>query len=146
MSNQGIRSLPIADISADNSCLFLWTTMPMIPVALSVIEAWGFEYKTVAFVWVKTTKHGKLAWGMGNWTRANSELVLLGIKGKPKRIDAGVHQVVRVPSRGHSRKPVEVRDRIVKLMGDTPRVELFARDKVEGWDAWGNEVENDIEL
>ena len=78
--------------------------------------------------------------GMGNWTRSNSELCLLGTKGKPKRVDASVHSVIDTPIERHSKKPDVVRERIVQLCGDLPRIELFAREKTDGWDVWGNEV------
>ena len=120
--------------------------MPQLPVALAVMKAWGFTFKTVAFTWVKRTKHGKLAWGMGSWSRANPEMVLLGVRGKPRRVDKGVHSVVEAEVREHSRKPDEVRHRIERLMGDGRRVELFAREKAEGWDVWGNEVEDSFEF
>ena len=84
--------------------------------------------------------------GMGRWTRANAEVCLLATKGKPKRICASVHSVVISPIESHSTKPNEVRERIVKLMGDLPRIELFARQKYEGWDSWGNEIKSDIEI
>jgi len=83
---------------------------------------------------------------MGNWTRSNTEDCLLAIRGKPIRISASVHQIIQSPIGRHSEKPMETKDRIVQLMGDLPRIELFARQKVEGWDCWGNEVESDIEL
>ena len=78
--------------------------------------------------------------GMGNWTRSNPELCLLAIKGKPKRISASVHSVIDTPIERHSKKPDIVRDKIVSLCGNLPRIELFARQKTEGWDVWGNEV------
>ena len=80
------------------------------------------------------------------WTRGNAEICLLAIKGKPHRNSNRVHQFLISPIRGHSQKPEEAREKIVELMGDLPRVELFAREKTEGWDAWGNEVESDIEI
>ena len=83
---------------------------------------------------------------MGYWTRSNVEFCILATKGHPRRQDAGVHQVVMSHIEEHSRKPQEVRDRIVQLMGDVPRIELFARQKVPGWDAWGNEVKSDISM
>jgi N6-adenosine-specific RNA methylase IME4 len=79
-------------------------------------------------------------WGMGRWTRANAEVCLLGTKGKPKRLSAGVHSVIETPIQRHSQKPDEARIRIVKLMGDIPRIELFARETAKGWDSWGNEL------
>jgi N6-adenosine-specific RNA methylase IME4 len=108
--------------------------------ALDVIESWGFEYKTVGFTWIKKSKNGNNSVGMGWYTRSNAEVCLLAKKGKPKVIDHGVRQVVESLREKHSKKPSEVRDRIVKLCGDIPRIELFARDKVKGWDSWGKEV------
>jgi len=136
-----ICKLPVQDISNDNCILFLWVTPPCISFGLRVIEAWGFEYKTKAFCWIKRNKKAdSFFWGMGYWTRSNSEDCLLAVKGNPKRINAGVHQVIYSPLREHSQKPDEAREKIVKLCGDLPRIELFARQKIEGWDAWGNEV------
>lgn len=113
----------------------------MLKEALDVIEAWGFTYKTVAFNWVKQNKNGAgLFMGLGNWTRSNSEICLLAVKGKPKRVSASVHSVILSPLQQHSQKPGEARDRIVELMGDLPRIELFARETAPGWDSWGNEV------
>lgn len=113
----------------------------MLKEALDVIEAWGFTYKTVAFNWVKQNKNGAgLFMGLGNWTRSNSEICLLAVKGKPKRVSASVHSVILSPLQQHSQKPGEARDRIVELMGDLPRIELFVRETAPGWDSWGNEV------
>lgn len=112
-----------------------------------VLKAWGFTYKTVALVWVKQNrKADSLFWGMGYWTRSNVEICLLGTKGRPKRASAGIHQVIISHVEEHSRKPKEAHERIIRLMGDVPRIELFARRKTEGFDVWGNEVESDIEL
>lgn len=142
-----ICRLPVGCI-ADNDCvLFLWTTAPCLQEAIQVLKAWGFEYKTKAFCWVKQNRSGMgLFTGMGYWTRSNTEDCWLCTKGKPKRIDAGIHQVILSPVMGHSQKPSIVRERIVQLMGDLPRIELFARRKIDGWDCWGNEVHSDIEL
>lgn len=124
---------------------FLWATFPNISEAVKVMEAWGFQYKTAAFVWIKTyPKSGKPFWGMGAYTRANAEVCLLGIskgfKAKEQIKSHAVHQIVEAPVGRHSEKPDEVRRRIVELLGDVPRIELFARERAEGWDAWGNEV------
>ena len=83
-------------------------------------------------------------WGMGNWTRSNAELCLLATKGNPKRQSKSVHQIIVSPIEEHSKKPDEARKRIVELMGDVPRIELFAREHTPGWDVWGNEAPDSI--
>lgn len=149
MSIDDIKSLPVGDLVVENGLLFIWVTMPLIQEGLDTIKAWGFNYKTCAFVWVKTNrKSGGNFMGMGNWTRSNAELCLLGVKGSNKRQNASVRQIIEAPEPDtiyspmtrHSAKPPEVRDRIVQLCGDIARVELFARDKTDFWDCWGNEV------
>ena len=147
MSADDICSLPVADIAEDNSVLFLWVTFPNLQESFRVIKAWGFEYRTVAFVWVKRNKKA-INWfmGLGYWTRANAEICLLAVKGKPKRVSKSVRQIIDSPIERHSKKPDETRERIVELMGDLPRIELFARQKTDGWNVWGNEVESDIKL
>ncbi len=146
-SKEWLQSLPIADIADENCILFLWVTMPKLNECFDLIKAWGFEYKTVAFTWVKKNKIApSWFWGMGHWTRANAELCLLATKGKPKRINAGVHSVIDTPIQKHSQKPNEVRNRILSLMGNLPRIELFAREKINGWDSWGIEIKSDIDI
>lgn len=147
MNVEDIKALPVAGIADKDCALFLWVTFPCLLEGLEVIKAWGFAYKTVAFVWVKQNKKSdSLFWGMGYWTRCNAELCILATKGSPKRVDAGVHQVIVSHIEEHSKKPQEARDRIVQLMGDVPRIELFARTRPEGWDVWGNEVDSDISM
>ena len=147
MSIEDIKSLPVSEIADKDCVLFMWTTFPCLKQAFDVLECWGFEYKTVAFVWIKQNKiSDSLFWGMGYWTRSNSEICILATKGHPKRINNSVHQVVISHIEQHSKKPDEIRERIVTLMGNIPRVELFARQKTIGWDAWGNEVESDVDL
>ena len=147
MKLEDIKALPVADLADRDCALFLWVTLPCLLEGIEVLKAWGFEYKTTAFVWVKQNrKADSLFWGMGFWTRSNAEICLLGTKGRPKRKDAGIHQVVISHVEEHSRKPQEVHNRIIRLMGDVPRIELFARRKTEGFDVWGNEVESDIIL
>ena len=136
-----ICNLPVKDISADNSVLLMWVIDPMLDLAFDVIEAWCFQYKTVGFTWAKTNKTNMgMFTGLGYWTRGNPEMCLLATKGKPKRVSKSVAQLVIDQRREHSRKPDRIRDNIVKLCGDLPRIELFARQRVEGWDCWGNEV------
>lgn len=140
MSLPEICTLPIQTMAANDCVLFLWATYPNLPQALQVMATWGFNYKTVAFTWVKTYKSGKPVIGLGYWTRANAEICLIGVKGRLRRKNNSVSQIILAPQREHSRKPDEARERIVQLMGDLPRIELFARQQYEGWDVWGNEV------
>jgi N6-adenosine-specific RNA methylase IME4 len=124
-------------------------TYPNLPLGVQVISAWGFKYATCAFTWAKTNKvSGTWFMGCGNYTRANAEVCLLGTRGhcQNMRVSRSVPQLVVSAVGRHSEKPPEVRDRIVSLFGDVPRIELFARQKTPGWDAWGNEVTCDVEL
>jgi len=147
MQLSDICALPVGDIADKDCALFLWVTYPNLREAFAVIDAWGFEYKTVAFTWVKRNKKSSSFFvGMGHWTRANAELCLLATKGKPKRISKSVRQIIDTPIERHSKKPDVARERIVELLGDIPRIELFAREKTENWDVFGNEVESDIIL
>jgi N6-adenosine-specific RNA methylase IME4 len=141
-SKQWISSLPINTISEDNCCLFLWVTSPLLDEGIKVLEDWGFKYITVAFCWTKHSKNGKRIYNLGRWTMGSVELCLLGIKGKPNswRISKNIKQLVDAERTKHSQKPDEVRDRIVQLLGDKNRIELFARQKYEGWDCWGDEI------
>jgi N6-adenosine-specific RNA methylase IME4 len=145
MTGDDICILPVRELADKDCILFLWVMNSELPLALKVIEAWGFTYKTVAFTWVKTTKN-TYHFGGGNWTRSNPELCLLATKGHIKRQSASVRNLVISQLREHSRKPDEIRDAIVELCGDLPRIELFARQKIQGWDSWGNEIDSDIEL
>ena len=145
MSINELKQLPVnpagGGIAADDCVLFMWATYPKMQEALDLIEAWGFKYKSIAFQWIKQNRSGNgYFFGLGRWTRGNTEPCLIAIKGKPKRISAGVGQLVFSPLRRHSQKPAEVRDKIVELMGDLPRIELFAREAAPGWDVWGNEA------
>ena len=119
MSISELCALPVADLAAKDSALFLWATFPQLPEALRLIQAWGFTYKSVAFVWLKQNRKSP-GWfyGLGFWTRGNAEVCLLATRGHPKRQSANVHQFIISPVREHSRKPEEARDKIVALMGD----------------------------
>ncbi len=141
MSIESIKSLPVPTIAEDNAVLLLWVTYPMLQEGLDVMKAWGFEYKTVAFTWVKENKNGGFFFGMGRYTRANPEIVLLGKRGKGiPRVSCSVPNL-QISTRGkHSEKPSQIRNQIVELFGDLPRIELFARQRAGGWDAWGNEI------
>lgn len=139
MTIEEIQALPVSELADKDCALFMWITFPLLKESLSVLSAWGFKFKTIAFVWIKQNrKSDSLFWGMGYWTRANAEFCVLATKGKPKRMAKNVHQVIVSHIEEHSKKPDEARRRIVRLMGDLPRIELFARQKSAGWDVWGN--------
>jgi N6-adenosine-specific RNA methylase IME4 len=131
----------ISNISDSNCILFLWVTFPCLQEGLRAIKEWGFTYKTCGFTWVKRNKKTD-SWffGMGYWTRANAEICLIATKGTIKRISAKVHQIIDTRIEEHSKKPSVARDKIVALVGELPRIELFARQTTVGWDCWGNEV------
>lgn len=145
MATAEICALPVREIVRGGAACFMWATFPNIMEAIKVMEAWGFTYKTAAFVWVKKNrKNGGNFMGLGAYTRANAEVCLLGVTSDFKaatQIRAhNVRQIIEAPFEGHSKKPDETRRRIVELLGDVPRLEMFARQHADGWDAWGNEV------
>lgn len=148
MTLQDIKDLPVSDIAEDTSVLMLWATFPQLREALEVMEAWGFKYKTLGFSWLKTNKDGSPFFGIGYYARSNQEVCLLGVKGKAHSLVVSnkVSSFVSTYKTRHSEKPQIFRDKIVELFGDRPRVELFARQKTDGWDVWGNEVVSDIDL
>lgn len=141
MAGDDLAALSVGDLAAPDCALFLWTTDPMLPRALALMAAWGFDFKTIAFTWAKTNAKSP-GWftGMGYWTRANPEMCILGTRGKPKRLNKDVRQLVVAPRREHSRKPDEIHDRIERLVGG-PYLELFARAPRENWTVWGNQTE-----
>lgn len=147
MPTDELELLPVSDLAADDCCLFIWISWPMLPDALRLIDAWGFQYKTCAFDWVKAHARqiemfrddSDALMGMGYWTRANSEPCLLATRGKPKRRDAGVRQAIIEPRREHSRKPDCVYERIERLV-EGPYLELFSRTTRPGWTVWGNQT------
>lgn len=142
MDLDDIMKLPVKSIASNNSVLFLWCTNPFMPVVPKLMEKWGFEYSTKAFCWVKKNKvSNTLFMGLGYWTRANPEDCWLGVRGNPKRKSKGVRQVVVSRVKNHSAKPLSVRHRIVELMGDLPRIELFATEIAPGWNALGYEID-----
>lgn len=142
MPLQKIKDLPINKIADKNCILFIWITYPMLKEGLEVIQAWGFKYKSIGFQWIKLNKNNNAEFfGLGRWTRGNTEACFIATKGKPTRVNNSVFQIIKEPIKAHSYKPSIVREKIVQLMGDLPRIELFARQKHEGWDCWGNETD-----
>lgn len=161
MKTKDLVLLPINEITDDNCMLFMWATFPNLPDALELMKAWGFKYKTVGFTWVKTNKiqrsvedyHPKHQiigsaetgfsspfFGIGYYTKSNAEVCLIGVKGKPIKISNDISSIIISPKEAHSKKPDEVRNKIVELCGDIPRVELFARTETPGWDTMGLDI------
>ena len=140
-------TMPIDEIcalhvpSGDNAVLYLWSTAPMLEDALRVMGAWGFAYKS-CLVWDKVRQ------GMGYWFRGQHELLLVGTKGRfrPPIPSLRVGSVLSIPRTIHSRKPSKIRDLIARWYPGERKLEMFAREKVEDWDAWGNEVESDVAI
>lgn len=150
MTQQDICRLPVWDLADPDSCLLAMWWVPTQPSeALEVVRAWGFRFMTMkGFTWHKTNKKkGNSAIGMGHMTRANSEDCLFAVRGKlPERFDASICQHVTAPRMEHSAKPPEIRDLLVRLVGDVPRTELFARQQIDGWHVWGNECDSSFDL
>lgn len=147
MSITDIKNLNISSITDENCILFLWVTFPLLQEGLDTIKAWGFKYKTLGFSWIKLNKkNGKPFFGIGHYTKSNCEVCLIGIKGHPEIKSNKISSVIIEPRTEHSKKPQTIRYKIVELMGDISRIELFARQKIEGWDVFGNEVVSDIKL
>jgi len=138
-----ICNLPTGDLAAEDSVLFLWATFPKLKEALTVIEAWGFKYRTLGFSWIKLNPKNKQPFfGIGSYAKSNCEVCLLATKGDPHKLvkDNSISSVVITEREAHSKKPKEVRDRIEKLFGNVSRIELFAREKAKGWKSWGDQV------
>jgi N6-adenosine-specific RNA methylase IME4 len=150
MSLESVCALPVKDLMAPDAALFLWAVQPMLPEAMRVLEAWGFAFRTVAFVWIKmppswtadSPRHQPRL-GLGYHTRSGAEQCWLAIRGRGyKRRCCGVEQVLHAPLRSHSRKPDEIAERIERLVGDVPRIELFARARRPGWISWGDQLDH----
>lgn len=144
MSTDNICALPVKKIAADRSILWLWCVFPNLPDALQVIKAWGYEYYGLGFDWCKIKADGTPKIGCGYYTRQNNELCLIGVhsnlKNRLKPLVKNIGCSILEPAREHSRKPDTVRDLIAKICGDLPKIELFARQQIDGWDCWGDEV------
>lgn len=141
MALDDIKALPVWSIAAPDCLLAIWWVPPMPREALEVVDAWGFDLITMCgFTWAKQTITGKWHFGMGHWTRCNAESCLFARRGRPKVKSHSVSQLIVERVREHSRKPDEARDRLVELIGEVPRIELFARQRHAGWAAWGDEV------
>lgn len=152
MSAQDLRDMPVQACAAKDCALFMWVVDSHLDEAIELGKAWGFEFKTIAFIWAKATKAqqpGQFGFfppetthriGMGYWTRKQAEICLLFTRGKVRRIGKGVRQIIEAPRREHSRKPDETHERIQALV-QGPYLELFAREPREGWTVWGNQTD-----
>ena len=142
ISKEDLESLPVADISDKDCILFLWVTDSHLDQGIDLIIKWGFKFKTVGFVWVKKIKNNTTCANVGAWTMKNTEICLIATKGQMSKYKQkrNVYQLIEAERTGHSKKPDEARNRIVEIFGDIPRIELFARQRTDGWDVWGNEV------
>lgn len=134
-----IKALPIGDLAGENAALFLWITMPLLTHAEAVCQSWGFRFVTTAFTWAKVNKDGSPYKGLGQYTRANAELCILGLRGKMKPLSRSVNQLIISCPREHSRKPDEQYGRIMRLFAG-PYLEVFGRQCWPGWDVWGNQT------
>ena len=145
MSLQELKNMPIKNMTKDDAACFMWVTDSHIDEALEVLRSWGFAYKTIAFNWIKTTSKGNYCKNVAPWTMKSSEICLLGIKGRMTKYKQAnnIESLVIAQRTQHSQKPNEVRKRIEDLFGDLPRIELFAREKTDGWDVWGDEIVDD---
>lgn len=133
MTLEEIKALTVP--AAADAVLFLWATVPMLPEAIEVMRAWGFAYKS-NFVWVKKNP------GTGYWNRNRHELLLIGTKGKIPAPAPGTQydSVIEASAPRHSVKPFHFREIIEDMFPNLTRIELFARERFDGWDAWGNEA------
>lgn len=152
MTLDEMAELPVGQVAAKDCALFMWVVGSHLAESIELAAAWGFTFKTDAFYWLKERLWGagQLDWitgdvpelrqGFGYWTRKQVEPCWLFTRGKPRRLNKGVRQVIVAPRREHSRKPDEQYARIEALVGG-PYLELFARQRRPGWTAWGNQTD-----
>jgi len=140
MTHEQLLALAVGELAAKDCVLHMWTISPHLDQSLALGRAWGFTFKSIGMIWFKTQKHNPAAlkMGMGKWFRQEAEICLLFTRGKPKRLDAGVRQVIMEPAREHSRKPDEGYERVERLSAG-PYLEMFSRTDREGWDAMGDQ-------
>ena len=131
-----LKKIPITEIAKDDCLLFMWVTSPHLPQGIELGHAWGFEYRTVAFVW------NKMVHNPGRYTMSYCEMCLVFKRGRipEPRGTRNEKQLVNAPRGKHSAKPSEVRDAIGRMFPTQDRIELFARERPVGWDVWGLDV------
>lgn len=147
MSLEELAAIDVRQMLSPRAAVFIWATCPRLNFAFKLIESWKLHYRGVAYVWVKVNREGKIISGQGippTFTKPTSELLLVATTnatGRPFPIlDLAQPQVVLHPRGAHSEKPAIFRSLIESLCGRRSRIELFARSRVEGWDAWGAET------
>lgn len=139
---QELKEMPIKNLGGKDSVLIMWITYLKLEWLSELLDAWGYKYKTCLFTWIKLNKNNQnIFMGMGYYTRSNAEICIIATKGKPlPRLTHSISQIIITNREEHSKKPAIVREKIVELFGDLPRIELFARQNCDGWDCWGDEV------
>ena len=142
MTLDELKKLKVPSLCAKDCLLFMWTSSPHLSQAIELMSSWGFEYKTVAFVWYKERTNP------GYYTMSQCELCLVGKKGNipSPRGSRNEKQFLSELRGRHSQKPAEVRNRIMRMFPDQKKIELFSREQVDGWDCWGNEVQSTISI
>lgn len=137
-----LKLLDVQSVSEEDAVLFLWTSSPHLDQAIELMRAWGFQYKTIAFVWEKQRANP------GYYTLSQCELCLVGKRGKipSPRGSRRERQFLSELRRAHSQKPNEIRNRIARMFPTQKKLELFARTATPGWSVFGNEVENGIQI
>jgi N6-adenosine-specific RNA methylase IME4 len=170
MTMDEIKALPVPDLAAPAAAVLMWCTYPYLDEQIRLFKHWGFRYRTIFVNWVKLNPKGywsphadpnygpdkqyvrygdmwhSVFFGVGYYAKSNTEPLLLGMRGQLPTRDNTVSSVILAPRREHSRKPDEARERITQVFGALPRLEMFARQKADGWHSWGNTVANDIDL
>lgn len=147
MSIDELKALDVKSLAADNCVLIMWYVSSQPQEAIDLVNAWGFKLVTMnGFIWRKLTVNLVPHFGMGHWTRGGAECAIIATRGKVKADCKSIRQVRDEPVGEHSEKPAIYRDDIVRLCGDRPRLEMFARCASPGWDVFGNQAPGSIEL
>lgn len=148
MTLDEMKALDVNSISEKDSALFMWVTDSHLKQGIELMESWGFKYKTIAFIWKKITNKGNTCATVGAWTMKNCEICLFGTKGNmlQHKKSNNTFQLIEAERTINSKKPNEARNRILDIFPNIPKIELFAREKNENWDVWGNEVDCSIVL
>jgi len=147
MSIDELKALPIQNITDKDCALFMWFTYSHLKQAIELVESWGFEYKTIAFIWIKKSNGGKTLANIGAWTMGNSEMCLIATKGSMLKYKKSnnVQQIVKAVRTKHSKKPLCIYSKIDELFPDCNKIELFSRSGVDGWYRYGNELSDTVQ-